>query len=120
MPWRDGTVLVGATVEDVGFDERTTVAGVRDLLEAACELLPRRADGTVRGRAASVFVPARPTICRSSGRRRRCPNLMYATGHYRNGVLLAPLTAELVADAMLDGVSDPLLELTSPQRFGGL
>ena len=40
VPWQDGTVLVGATVEDVGFDERTTAAGVRDLLEAVCELLP--------------------------------------------------------------------------------
>ena len=40
VPWQDGTVLVGATVEDVGFDERTTAAGVRDLLDAVCELLP--------------------------------------------------------------------------------
>ena len=40
VPWRDGTVLVGATVEEVGFDERTTAAGVRDLLDAVCELLP--------------------------------------------------------------------------------
>ena len=48
------------------------------------------------------------------------PNLMYATGHYRNGILLAPLTAELVADAVLDGRIDPMLELTRPQRFGGL
>ena len=43
---------------------------------------------------------------------------MYATGHYRNGVLLAPLTAELVADAMLDGRIDPALAVTSPRRFG--
>ena len=40
VPWQDGTVLVGATVEEVGFDERTTAAGVRDLLDAVCELLP--------------------------------------------------------------------------------
>ena len=40
VPWRNNTVLVGATVEDVGFDERTTAAGVRDLLDAVCELLP--------------------------------------------------------------------------------
>ena len=45
---------------------------------------------------------------------------MYATGHYRNGVLLAPLTAKLVADAMLEGRTDPLLSATSPQRFGNL
>jgi glycine/D-amino acid oxidase-like deaminating enzyme len=45
---------------------------------------------------------------------------MYATGHYRNGVLLAPLTAQLVADAMLDGQIDPLMTLTAPSRFGSL
>ena len=42
---------------------------------------------------------------------------MYATGHYRNGVLLAPITATLVADAMLEGRHDPLLEATRPDRF---
>ena len=41
VPWDDGTVLVGATVEEAGFDERATVAGVRDLLEAACEIMPQ-------------------------------------------------------------------------------
>ena len=41
VPWLDGTVLVGATVEDVGFDEQTTAAGVRDLLDAACDLMPQ-------------------------------------------------------------------------------
>jgi glycine/D-amino acid oxidase-like deaminating enzyme len=45
---------------------------------------------------------------------------MYATGHYRNGVLLSPITAQLVADAMLEGRTDPILAATSPQRFGRL
>ncbi len=48
------------------------------------------------------------------------PNLMYATGHYRNGVLLAPLTAQLVADAMLDNRIDPLMPAVNPSRFGSL
>jgi glycine oxidase len=42
---------------------------------------------------------------------------VYATGHYRNGVLLAPITATLVADLVLDGRTDPLLEAFSPGRF---
>jgi glycine/D-amino acid oxidase-like deaminating enzyme len=46
------------------------------------------------------------------------PGLIYATGHYRNGVLLAPLTAQLVGDALLDDRIDPLLALVSPSRFG--
>jgi len=46
--------------------------------------------------------------------------LVYATGHYRNGVLLAPLTAQLVADAMLENRIDPALAVVSPRRFGNL
>jgi thiazole synthase len=46
------------------------------------------------------------------------PNLMYVTGHFRNGVLLAPLTAQLVAERVLDNRTDPLLSVVSPARFG--
>ena len=48
------------------------------------------------------------------------PNLMYATGHYRNGVMLAPLTAQLVADMMLENRTDPMLASLSASRFGEL
>jgi len=48
------------------------------------------------------------------------PGLIYATGHFRNGVLLCPLTAQLVANAVLDHVADPALAATSPKRFGDL
>ena len=51
VPWDDGTLLVGATVEEAGFDERTTVAGVRDLIEAACELVPQAWTATLPGGA---------------------------------------------------------------------
>ena len=97
VPWENGTVLVGATVEDVGFDERATAAGVRDLLEALCELLPEA------WRAAFVEArvglrPAAPDGLPIISRSRSLPNVIYATGHYRNGILLAPLTAQLVAE----------------------
>ena len=45
---------------------------------------------------------------------------MYATAHYRNGILLAPLTAQLVADALMDDRIDPMLASVAPQRFGDL
>lgn len=119
VPWRDGTVLVGATVEDAGFDERTTVAGVRDLMDAACELVPAtRAASLVAARVG--LRPACPDGLPAIGPSAVMPNLFYASGHYRNGILLAPLTAALVADALLDGTADSLLELTRPQRFGQL
>lgn len=97
VPWSDGSLLVGATVEDVGFDERATAGGVHELLAAATELLP--------GTAGASFIEARvglrpattdglPLIARSAAH----PSVVYATGHYRNGILLAPLTAELVGN----------------------
>jgi len=51
---------------------------------------------------------------------RALTNVMYATGHFRNGVLLAPLTAQLVADAVLSGKVDPSMAPIGPQRFGEL
>ena len=119
VPWEDGTLLVGATVEEAGFDERTTVAGVRDLIEAAAELVPHVSNASFQ-RAKVGLRPGSPDGLPIIGASAVLPNVMYATGHYRNGVLLAPLTAELVADAMLENTIDPLLELTKPQRFGRL
>jgi glycine oxidase len=119
VPWSDGTLLVGATMEEVGFEERTTVAGVRELLGAACDLVPQaRAAGFLTAR--SGLRPGTTDAMPIVGASRLIPNLMYATGHFRNGVLLAPLTAQLVADALLDDRIDPALEAIGPQRFDGL
>ncbi len=119
VPWDDGTLLVGATVEDAGFDERNTVAGVRDLIEAACELVPHAWTASVLSTRAGLR-PASGDALPIIGASSVLPKLMYATGHYRNGVLLSPLTAQLVADVILAGKTDPLLELTRPDRFGSL
>lgn len=119
VPWQDGTLLVGATLEDVGFDERTTVAGVKGLLEAVCDLLPHAATAHLAS-ARSGLRPATPDQLPVVGWSSAVPRLMYATGHYRNGVLLAPLTAQIVADAVIDGRRDPAFDLTDPSRFGRL
>jgi glycine oxidase len=119
VPWDDGTLLVGATVEDAGFDERTTVAGVRELLEAACAIIPGASTAAFLGARAGLR-PASADLRPIIGPSRIVPNLMYATAHYRNGILLAPLTAALVADALLDNRVDPALAALSPQRFGDL
>lgn len=116
VPWQDGTILVGATVEDVGFDERTTAAGVRDLLDAICELLPE-AWGASFVEARAGLRPATSDGLPLIGRSPRMPGLVYATGHFRNGVLLAPLTASLVADLVLEGTDDPALSVTAPGRM---
>lgn len=97
VPWVDGTILVGATVEDVGFDERITAAGVGDLLQALRRFLPEAADATfleARAGLRPATAEGVPVIRPS----RQSPRVVYATGHYRNGILLAPLTARRVAD----------------------
>ena len=119
VPWDDGTLLVGATVEEAGFDERTTVGGVRGLLDAACAIVPHAWAAGFRGARAGLR-PATTDGLPVIGPSQAVPNLMYATGHYRNGVLLAPLTALIVADAMLDNRMDPMLEVVRPSRFGDL
>jgi glycine oxidase len=117
VPWPDGTVLVGATVEDVGFDERSTAGAVAALLEAAHRLVPALRDAAFR-RVRVGLRPAtadtRPIIGRSSTR----PRLYFATGHYRTGILLAPLTARLLADLVLDGHEAKELALVQPGRVG--
>ena len=117
VPWSDGTVLVGATVEDAGFDERSTASGVQQLLRAATTLVPQLAEAAF----VEVRVGLRPGT--SDGRpivglSQQVDGLIYATGHYRNGALLAPLTCDAVAD-LVNGTSlDPIWAPCAPQRFG--
>jgi glycine oxidase len=117
VPRRDGAVLVGATMEDVGFDERATSAGVQQLLDRALALMPALRDAAFD----EVRVGLRPKTADelpAVGASSTMPHVFYATGHYRNGVLLAPLTARLVADLVLEGKSDDDLALLHPRRLG--
>jgi glycine/D-amino acid oxidase-like deaminating enzyme len=117
VPWQNGTSLVGATVEDAGFHETATAGGVRGLLNAATSLLPWLGDATFDG----VRVGLRPMTSDELpviGPSSKLPHVFYATGHYRNGILLAPLTATIVADYLLENREAPELAFTKPSRFG--
>jgi glycine/D-amino acid oxidase-like deaminating enzyme len=116
VPRRDGTILVGATVEDVGFDERTTEEGIRGLLDAATDLLPI-VKGSRLIEARVGLRPATPDELPVIGPDPGVPGLVHATGHYRNGVLLAPITAKLIGDLIAEGKRDPMLESFRPDRF---
>lgn len=117
VPWQDGSVLVGATVEEVGFDERVTVSGVRWLLDEGERILPALGHAAFQEARAGLR-PATadelPIIGASSTMR----GVYFATGHYRNGVLLAPLTATLMAELLVDGREGTELALVRPDRFG--
>jgi glycine oxidase len=117
VPWHSGMTLVGATMEDAGFDERPTVAGVSHLLNAVRALLPSIESATfeeVRVGLRPKTPDELPIIGPSSTMR----HVFHATGHYRNGILLTPLTAELIADLVLDRREHRELALTNPMRFG--
>src|SRR5262249_52894438 len=92
VPWpATNALLVGAPLEDVGFGERSRVAGVRDLLDGVGELLP----GAWQAAVTDVRVGLRPAtddLLPLVGPLQVSPRVVVAAGHYRNGILLAPLT----------------------------
>jgi thiazole synthase len=114
VPRRDGRIVIGATVEDVGFSAHNTPAGVAALLNAAIELYPELKEFPIE-ECWWGFRPATPDEMPILGAG-PCHNLTLATGHHRNGILLAPVTAQLIADH-IQGKADPLLSAFSYQRF---
>jgi len=116
-PSSGGAMSVGATMEEAGFDERATVSAVRDLLEAATALVPSLQQSTFDGARVGLR-PGTPDEMPIMGRSVAHPGLFYATGHFRNGILLAPLTGRVMADLVLNNHEDAVLAATSPQRFG--
>jgi glycine oxidase len=119
VPWPDGSVLVGSTVEDVGFDEAHTPEAVERLGAAAASLVPILA-GAEMTSVRTGLRPKGPDDVPILGRSKVIPGLIYATAHYRNGVLFTPLTVELVRDLVFDRAGDPALVDLDPGRFGNL
>ena len=117
VPWPDGTVLIGATVEDVGFDERHTDHAVDELRKAAAQLVPSLGNAPITS-VRTGLRPRGPDDLPMLGPSRAVPGLFYATAHYRNGVLLAPLTVQLIRDLVLGGAADPALRDLDPARHG--
>ena len=115
VPRQDGRLIVGATVEDVEWTPFNTPRGTQDLLNKATELYPVVADWQIE-ELWWGFRPGTPDELPILGRS-ACDNLFLATGHHRNGILLAPITASLIADLILERASDPLLAEFSYQRF---
>jgi glycine oxidase len=119
VPWPDGSVLVGSTVEDVGFDERHTDEAVARLRAAAASLVPSLAKAEMSS-VRTGLRPKGPDDLPILGRSAVVPGLIYATAHYRNGVMFAPLTVQLVSDLVFDRADDPALRDLDPARHGKL
>ncbi|HET9198851.1 MAG TPA: glycine oxidase ThiO [Solirubrobacterales bacterium] len=98
VPRPDGRLVVGATVEEMGFDTAVTAGGVHELLREAYRLLPDVAEMELLGATAGLR-PGTPSNLPLVGPG-AIEGLVLATGHYRNGILLAPLAAQTVADLL--------------------
>ena len=118
VPRDDGRVMAGATVEERGWDRRPTAGGAYELLRDALALVPGLDDAEL----AAVRTGLRPgspddlPLVGPGG----IDGLVVATGHFRNGVLLAPLTAEAVAAAVAGEPVPPEVEPCDPRRFAGV
>lgn len=116
VPRMDGRVLAGSTTEHAGFDKRVTAGGAHAILGHALEIAPALeilplvdAWAGLRPRAVDDL----PVI----GACTQTRGLFYALGHYRNGILLAPMTGELLADEITKGARSPLTKAFTPERF---
>ena len=115
VPRQDGRIVLGATSEEVGFEPNNTPAGIQKLLTAAIRLFPQLADFSIQ-ELWWGFRPTTPDELPILGRS-AYENLTIATGHYRNGILLAPITAVLLADLIMQQQVDPLLSYFHYSRF---
>jgi glycine oxidase len=115
VPRRDGRLILGATVEEKAFDTTLTAGGMLTLLEAAWRTVPAIEELPIE----EMWVGHRP------GSRDDAPilgpgplaGLVYATGHHRNGILLAPITADAIARLVLDGTVERAIRAFGIERF---
>lgn len=116
VPKQGGRVVIGATEARAGFDRRVTLAAVTQLAAAAKTLVPALAEATFERAWASVrphSADGLPFLGTVAGH----PGLVVATGHFRNGILLAPITGELIAQLIRTGQTPDLLAPFSPDRL---
>jgi glycine oxidase len=113
VPRGDGRYVLGATQEERGFDTAVTAGGLHDLLRDASELVPGVLELEVEEHLAGLR-PGTPDNAPIIGRSPSDPRVVWATGHHRNGVLLTPVTADLVVDEL---VGEPADHAFTPQRF---
>jgi glycine oxidase len=119
VPRDDGRVVVGATVEERGWDTRPTAGGTYQLLRDALALVPGLDDAELLGVRGGLR-PGSPDDLPMIGPT-GLPGLVMAAGHHRNGILLTPITAEAVAAAVAgDPMPDEVAATCDPRRFAGV
>jgi glycine oxidase len=115
VPRNDGRILAGATVEYVGFDKRTTAGGIEKILSAAIDLAPRLANARIEETWAGLR-PDSPDHLPILGPA-DLEGLLMATGHFRSGILLTPITARLIREWITEQKVSLDWDRFSPLRF---
>jgi glycine oxidase len=118
VPRADGRVIVGATVEERGADTTVTAGGVHELLRESYRVLPDVAELEFAGAQAGLR-PATPDNAPVIGRG-ALDGLILATGHFRNGILLAPVTGDAVAALLAGGTPREVIAPLGAERFEGV
>ena len=117
VPRKNGLILVGSTTEEVGFDDRVTDEGVDKLKSIATELVPTLVDLRIE-ESWSGLRPKGPTEKPIMGKLIEFDNIYVSTGHYRNGILLAPYCSSLISNLLLEGYESEILRAFRPgERF---
>ncbi len=114
-PKLDGRLLVGSTSEEMGFDTQVTAGGMYGVLERAWRLVPGIYDMAVTDFWAGLR-PASPDHAPLIGFGSD-PRVLYATGHYRHGILLTPVTARAIRECIRDRRAPALIDVCDPVRF---
>jgi glycine oxidase len=115
IPRSDGRILVGATVEEAGFDKRTNVETIQRLHHAAIAIVPELRNAKILEDWAGLR-PGTPDALPILGPT-ATPGYYVATGHFRDGILLAPITAQVMADEITGKEPAFNLDAFSPSRF---
>ena len=115
VPRNDGRILAGATVEHVGFDKRTTAGGIQKILSAAIELAPDLTNARIEETWAGLR-PDSPDHLPILGPT-DVDGLLIATGHFRSGILLTPITARLIREWITEQRVSEDWSRFSPLRF---
>lgn len=116
IPRLSGFLIAGSTSEQVGYDKSVTAGGVASIIERAIEIAPRARDVAIIETWAGLR-PHAPDDLPILGEDPRISGLIHATGHYRNGILLTPITAQAISQLMIKGESSINLSPFSPLRF---
>lgn len=115
VPRADGEIVVGATQEEMGFDTRVTAGGLWELLRDARELLPGVTELDFAEVSAGLR-PGSPDNAPVMGPT-ALPGLYVGTGHFRNGILLTPVSADILAEVLVDGTVPEVGRPFTPERF---